>query len=111
MITIATKYSENALLPDAILNGVQNGDIVETKDSVNVRITYLGTFNNTNGWCEKDLDYVTHKLYNQSFGYVQQVWKNRMPIGDWWHKVKMEIVSDNVLNSKVEARRVKNIKR
>lgn len=111
MITIATKYSENALLPDAILNGVQNGDIVETKDSVKVRITYLGTFNNTNGWCDKDLDYVTQKLYNQSFFHVQQVWKNRMPIDDWWHKVKMEIVSDKVVDSKFEARRANRIKR
>lgn len=94
MRRINTPYNEKALLPAVLLEGIQRGDVVETKDGVKVRIEYLGTWNNANGWSEQDLNAVTQSLYKQSFGYVQQVWKSRIMIDDYWHKVAMQKVED-----------------
>lgn len=94
MRTLNTKYNEKALLPGVLLEGIQRNDVVETKDGVKVHIEYLGTWNNANGWCEQDLDFETRRLYDQPFAKVQQVWKTRMRIDNWWHKVKMTRVED-----------------
>lgn len=94
MRTLNTKYNEKALLPAVLLEGIQRNDVVETNDGVKVCIEYLATWNNANGWCEQDLDTVTRNLYDQPFAKVQQVWKTRIRINDWWHKVKMTRVED-----------------
>lgn len=94
MRKLNTKYNEKALLPAVLLEGIQRNDVVETNDGVKVRIEYLGTWNNANGWCEQDLDAVTRNLYDQPFTKVQQVWKTRIRIDDVWHKVKMTRVED-----------------
>ena len=94
MRIINTPYNEKALLPAVLLDGIQRGDVVETKDGIKVRIDYLGTWNNANGWSEQDLDSVTQILYKQRFSYVQQVWKSRMRIDDLWHKIAMQKVED-----------------
>lgn len=100
MRTLNTKYNEKALLPGVLLEGIQRNDVVETNDGVKVRIEYLGTWNNANGWCEQDLDAVTQNLYDQPFAKVQQVWKTRIRIDDVWHKVKMTRVEDSVRDEK-----------
>lgn len=108
MKKLNTKYNEKALLPAVLLDGIQRGEVVETKDDVQVRIEYIGTWNNENGWCSQDLDAVTRKLYDQSFAMVQQVWNGRMRIDGWWHKVKMTRVEDEPKKeSRVEVRRMR----
>lgn len=108
MRKLNTKYNEKALLPAVILEGIQRGDVVETKDGVQVVIDYLCTWNNENGWSAQDLDVVTRRLYEQPFAKVQQVWKGRMHIDDWWHKVKMTRVEDMPkVESKADARRMR----
>lgn len=67
---------------------------METKDGVKVRIDYLGTWDNANGWCDHDLDAITQRLYKQSFSYVERVWKSRIRIDAYWHKVVMHKVDD-----------------
>ncbi len=108
MRKLNTKYNEKALLPAVLLDGIQRGEVVETKDGVQVRIEYLGTWNNENGWCSQDLDAVTRKLYERPFAMVQQVWDSRMYIDGWWHKVKMTKIEGEIkAESKLEVRRMR----
>ena len=105
---IATKYNAKALLPAVLLEGIQHGEVVETKDGVKCRIEYIGTWNNENGWCSQDLDVITRNLYGQPFAMVQQVWNSRMRIDGWWHKVKMTRAEDEPKKEgRIEMRRMR----
>lgn len=85
---ISTRYAEVALIPDEILQGEYNPDVIrETWDGVFVKFKFLGSFFRDS---DEVLDDICHKLYNMSFIDVRGHWSARLGrLNNVWHKVKM----------------------
>lgn len=88
-------FQEEALLPNDALRSC--GDCAVTKDGVNVYIRYRGTYDNTNGQCEKWLEKLSRDIYNVPFRIVETKWKSIMPIGKYWSRIRMERVEEKTV--------------
>ena len=85
---ISTKYREVALLPDEVLQGVFNPDVLwETWDGEFVKFQFLGSFYQNSA---DRLDEICRSLYGMSFIDVRENWSARLgQLKNVWHKVRM----------------------
>ena len=90
-IEMRTRYSEKALLPDALFNGKYERNVLyKLTTGEIVRYEHLGIYSNDGGRCADDLEDISQELYNMPFSVVEKQWKLRIGnLNEYWHKVRM----------------------
>lgn len=90
-IDMRTRYSEKALLPDALFNGnYDRRAMYKLTTGEIVRYEHLGIYYNNEGQCMEDLERISRELYEMPFSVVEKQWQLRVgELNGVWHKVRM----------------------
>lgn len=100
IVRLPLKYSDpegkgycDALMPSQCRVGCDDKVVFECIGGDRVHIKWLGTFNNSDGACNEDLDRIAQNLYGWSFSRLNSVWYGRLGKFDGWYDlIKMEKV-------------------
>ncbi len=82
------RYAERVMLPhNAIGAGVSE---YETADGVNVRLKFIGTWNNKDGLFDEELNKICDDAFGVAFDSIKSIWIARLGmVDDYWHLVKL----------------------
>ena len=91
------KYSDpegkgycDALIPSECLQGANYKGLFRCSSGEIVTLKDCGTFNNTRGECDRQLDFLCQKMYNWTFSRVRSNWIARLgKVEDWWEHIKL----------------------
>lgn len=78
------------LIPSQCRHGMNQDGLFMCSNGVVVKAHWCGTFNNEKGWCEKDLERHSQRLYGWTFSRVRSHWIARLgKVEDWWDRIKL----------------------
>lgn len=88
------KYVDEALLPARAFGYDFKGDNInaefETSDGLIVKLEFVSTMNNTDGFCKDFLESFCNRRYGMTLQQYEYHWIDRLDrLDDWWHIVKM----------------------
>lgn len=88
------KYSEIALIPCELTENDPQDMVYKLISGERVIFTFISTWNNLGKYHDKELDNLSKKLYDLSFGIVYSAWVSRLgKLSNWWAEVKMTKVN------------------
>ena len=80
-----------ALMPSQCRELLGDSDLCRCSSGELVRVTWLGTFDNSRGACDEDLEHIAQSLYGWSFSRLNSVWYGRLgKLDGWYDLIKME---------------------
>ena len=103
---IPLKYSDTeckgyceALMPVECRIGADWNGLFQCSTGENVKIRWVSTFNNEDGWFEEELDSISQRLYNWSFSRVRSSWIARLGrVEGYWDLIKLYKVENDGRN-------------